>query len=246
MAKIPNIYHSALVNMGPVLCKVVSDVLTSKWKNKDGTDKFYVNLVVGGEEHSYTVENDACGEALADRKGQTLLLTFSGSRDDAEISVGAAPASAAKRPVPTGPAKPSASARRAAPAQASPPPDDSDQVPGAEVPEKPAPPPRNPAPAHVDPVSAARMFLCRRANALGLAADAALYMITEFAARHDVAVDKQVVVEAMVQELARNTVPTLYIALENSWKEQHDLAAQQPVASLNAILGKHGTAKAGE
>lgn len=234
------LYHTELRNMGPVTATITSDVLNSKFAKAGEPPKRYVVMTVGGAERNYHVENEHCAFALDRLKGRTVLIEATGMRDDARIVVDGQS-------------------------------DPNDQIPGAEVPaaapaarqSAPAarpfgsPPVRNehaPAPAastaaaqpkSADPLADARSYLNRHANALGLAVDAALYAVEQFAARHGVPVDKAAIAAQMAEEMTKTTFTTLYIALKDSWKPSGDLAGQQPVGSLNDILAKKAAAKQG-
>lgn len=80
-------YHSALVKDsrdGPVeitLC--CAEALQSKFKDQPD----YFSIKYDGEDKFYPVENDAIAETLSGYKGKTLLVTATGSRDDAEIVI---------------------------------------------------------------------------------------------------------------------------------------------------------------
>lgn len=76
------LYHSELVQLGPVEVEVKSDVLESKYGKSD-----YVVFEIDGYERQYNVENSACGNALDRLKGQVVIIEATGSRDDAEIIV---------------------------------------------------------------------------------------------------------------------------------------------------------------
>lgn len=80
-------YHSALVKDSrddPVeitLC--CAEPLRSKFKDQPD----YFSIKYDGEDRFYPVENDAIADTLSGYKGKTLLVTATGSRDDAEIVI---------------------------------------------------------------------------------------------------------------------------------------------------------------
>ena len=113
MATKKTLYHSELVKLGPVEVEITTDLIESKYKR--GT--YIVGLRIDGEERTLAVENDDCGAALDQRKGQVITIEASGSRDSAEISIleglPEAPAPKARpaaRPAPV--ARPAAAAAR--------------------------------------------------------------------------------------------------------------------------------------
>lgn len=88
-------FHSEAAQMSPLHCLVKTEPQKSKYEGKPP----YVILVMDdGAERNYTVENEACGNALRPLKGKKVMLQFTGSREDAAIAVlgaGAAPQSPA-------------------------------------------------------------------------------------------------------------------------------------------------------
>lgn len=85
MAKEPKktLYHSELVNLGPVEVDIKSDVKQSQYPNQND----YVIMVLDGYDRNYSCENDQCADALVGLQGKTVILEAIGSRDDAEIIV---------------------------------------------------------------------------------------------------------------------------------------------------------------
>lgn len=83
MATKKTLYHSELVKLGPVEVEITTDLIESRYKK--GT--YIVGLRIDGEERTLAIENDDCGAALAERKGQVLTIEASGSRESAEISI---------------------------------------------------------------------------------------------------------------------------------------------------------------
>ena len=83
MATKKTLYHSELVKLGPVEVEITTDLIESRYKK--GT--FIVGLRIDGEERTLAIENDDCGAALAERKGQVITIEASGSRESAEISI---------------------------------------------------------------------------------------------------------------------------------------------------------------
>lgn len=83
MATKKTLYHSELVKLGPVEVEITTDLIESKYKK--GT--YIVGLRIDGEERTLAIENDDCGAALDQRKGQVLTIEASGSRESAEISI---------------------------------------------------------------------------------------------------------------------------------------------------------------
>lgn len=82
------VYHSQLVAESPLVVKITSDVLKSKWKDQaTGADKFYVNFEHNSHKHSLNLENQNCEQAVAGLSGQLVTITASGSRDDAALDV---------------------------------------------------------------------------------------------------------------------------------------------------------------
>jgi hypothetical protein len=118
MATKKTLYHSELAKLGPVEVEITTDLIESRYKK--GT--FIVGLRLDGEERTLAIENDDCGAALDQRKGQVLTIEASGSRESAEISIldglpAAAPAPKARPAARTAPvARPAAAAARPAPA----------------------------------------------------------------------------------------------------------------------------------
>lgn len=236
MATNKTLYHTELRNMGPVTATVTSDVLDSKFQKKGEPPKRYVVMNVGGVERNYHVENEHCAFALDGLKGRTVLIEATGMRDDARIVVDGQNAPDDEVPGAESPAAAPA-ARQSAPATR--------QTAPAPAAHAPAPAASTAAaqPKSADPVADARRYLNQHANALGLAADAALYAVEQFATRHGVPVDKATIAAQIAEEMTRTSFTTLYIALKDSWKPSGDLASQQPVGSLNDILAKKAAAK---
>lgn len=77
------LYQSELVKLGPVTVRVESDILKSKYDGKPD----YVVLALNGTERLYNLENHSCGDAFHGRKGQTITIQATGSRDEASISI---------------------------------------------------------------------------------------------------------------------------------------------------------------
>jgi hypothetical protein len=120
MATKKTLYHSELSKLGPVTIEITSDLMESKYKK--GT--YFVGVKLDGEERTLNIENDECGAALDQRKGQVLTIEATGSRESAEITIldtppdepaAQAPARPAARPAPV--ARPAAARPAAAPAK---------------------------------------------------------------------------------------------------------------------------------
>ncbi len=82
-------YHSELVRASErngLEVTVKSDVLKSKFKD-NGKDSYYVVIEVAGSEHQLKLENQECENAMSNLKNQTVILTATGSRDEARITV---------------------------------------------------------------------------------------------------------------------------------------------------------------
>lgn len=117
MATKKTLYHSELVKLGPVEVEITTDLIESRYKK--GT--YIVGLRLDGEERTLAIENDDCGAALDQRKGQVLTIEATGSRESAEISIleglpAEAPAPKARPAARPAVARPSAAAARPAPA----------------------------------------------------------------------------------------------------------------------------------
>jgi len=103
------LYQSELVKLGPVSVRVASDILKSKFDGKPD----YVVLAMNGTERLYNLENPSCGEAFHGRKGQTITIQATGSRDEAAVSIvddgDIAPQPAPRAPQPAAPRAPAPS-----------------------------------------------------------------------------------------------------------------------------------------
>lgn len=253
------LYHSELANMGPVVATVTEGVKESSKKR----GSYYVTLLLEGRTRYYTVENEQCGQAFDGWDGQTVVISATGSRENAAIDIEAAdegaqaapvaPAAAKQpvRPVPSGPAQPGGSNRRVAPAAKAP-----VQTQAHELqPEEPTGyAPKAPPPVHAAPVTSgltdeqrvieAKKFLARNANAIGLAADESLRSVMEFCERHEVQLDKATVATAIAQNMCNTSFTTLYIALTGTWRENLDMASHMPFVSLNGLIAKIKAARA--
>jgi hypothetical protein len=115
------LYHSELVRAGQCVIDINGDVRASKFKGKNGEDKFYVSIMFGGRERDFSLENDQCATSLKDRKGQRLTVTAHESREAAYITVehadwssGAAGPTAQSAPAPAAAPAPRPSAAVAA------------------------------------------------------------------------------------------------------------------------------------
>lgn len=78
------IYHSDLVKAGDVTVTITTE---GPQKSKYNGKPDWVGFKCDGGDHSYSVENPACGEALTGLKGQTVTLRASGREADARIEV---------------------------------------------------------------------------------------------------------------------------------------------------------------
>lgn len=78
------LFHSELVKAGPVTATIRSNVTPSKFKDKPP----YVEMVIGGHARQYNVENDHCAMALDGLTNQVVILSATGTREDARIDVG--------------------------------------------------------------------------------------------------------------------------------------------------------------
>lgn len=77
------IYHSALVKAGELEITITCDgPQKSQYQGKD-----YISFKHDGHEHYYQFENEACGAALSDLKGDDVLILAKGRGDDATIEV---------------------------------------------------------------------------------------------------------------------------------------------------------------
>lgn len=88
-----SIYHSTLVKFGPAYVTIKSDVLRSK-----KGDGHYIVVEHEGEDQFLNIENDACADVLRHKKGQSLTLEATGSRDDAEIKIAGPTGSSEDKP----------------------------------------------------------------------------------------------------------------------------------------------------
>lgn len=77
------LYHSELVQLGPVEVEIKSDVMQSQYRGHND----YVIMSLDGYDRNYECENDLCVKALDRLKGQVVIIEATGSRDDAEIIV---------------------------------------------------------------------------------------------------------------------------------------------------------------
>ena len=76
------LWHSAAVELGQVEVVVKSEARKSKY----GADKpDYVELMIGGHLRHYQVENPNCGEFFRGKVGQSILVEFRDSREQASI-----------------------------------------------------------------------------------------------------------------------------------------------------------------
>lgn len=107
-----SVYHSTLVKFGPAYITLKSDVM----KSKKG-DGHYLVIEHEGDDQFLNVENDACAQVLRHRKGESLTIKATGSRDDAEIQImksDGSPEAPAQRTA-TPPARPEAKAESGQP-----------------------------------------------------------------------------------------------------------------------------------
>lgn len=74
MAKISNLYHSALAAMGPVRVTVKAEQAKSKYPNKPN----YVTLTINGVDHYYSAENPGCADFFNGTKGRTFTIVAEG------------------------------------------------------------------------------------------------------------------------------------------------------------------------
>lgn len=93
------VYHSTLVQHGPVEATVKTQVQKSKYPNNPD----YVVIIVEGKEHNLAMENDQYKAAFASMKGRNVLITATGGKGDAFVEVqvtggGSAPAQAPAQP----------------------------------------------------------------------------------------------------------------------------------------------------
>lgn len=159
------LYHSEAAALGSIQCVIKSDILHSKYEGKPD----YCILVASGVERNYSTENEACAAALRGRKGQSVTLTFLGSRDDATIQVAGGEAlSAAKAPAT---APPTAQQQQQQQSQS----------------QSQSPPPQRAAPPQAAPedgVRQAGMRIMKFANLLDKNLDAAVWLSERFAKKH--------------------------------------------------------------
>ena len=168
------LYHSEAAQLGAFHCVVKTEPLKSKY----GADKPpYVVLVTdGGAERNYNCENAACEAALRPLKGRSVMLQFTGSRDDAAIKVlgaGSAPAAA-----------PAAAQRQAPDAPEEEPPGFAEPQQArtrTDAPRAPAPTPEQQA--KQDAVKAGH-YIMQCANLLERNLDAAAWVAARFNAKH--------------------------------------------------------------
>ncbi len=238
--EIKTLYHSKLVNQGPVVAHVKQGVTEST--RKRGT--FYVILNIEGRERYYNVENQACGEAFSEYVGQTVVVTAQGAREDAEILI---------EPTNETPAQP---ARTASPApRVNPPKSVVATVKAAVTPyaelaanpigQRPDGPVQN---ADVKPpyaklsdeqkVIEAKRFLMRNCNAMGLAADAAFRCVTDFCARHGITegFGEDMIAQEIAQNMCHTIHTTLFLSLAGTWRENQDMASNMTPKDLNPII----------
>ncbi len=97
------LFQSELSKLGPVTVEVTSDILKSKF---DGKPDFVV-IKLNGVERTYNLENPSCGEVFHGRKGQTITIQATGSREAAAVELvddgDIAPAPRAAAPAPRAP-----------------------------------------------------------------------------------------------------------------------------------------------
>lgn len=77
------LYHSELVQMGPIRVKIKSDVTASKFDGKPN----YVIMEIDGQKRNYNCENPDCEDALDKMSGRTVMLEATGSREEASIKI---------------------------------------------------------------------------------------------------------------------------------------------------------------
>lgn len=82
-----SVYHSELASAGKLDVLVVEDPRKSKFKGKDGEDRFYWTFKLQGKEHDYLIENDAIHKKLFGYKGHVIEITATGSREEADIEI---------------------------------------------------------------------------------------------------------------------------------------------------------------
>lgn len=122
------LWHSEAVQLGQIEVTVKQESKKSKYEGKPD----YVDLIIGGNPRTYQVENPSCGEFFRGRTGQTILIEFRDSREQASIHLMGPP---------RGQSQPSNVAPKASPTTNQPP--ANTQQAAAPVNQ---PPPNNPAP----------------------------------------------------------------------------------------------------
>lgn len=221
------LYHSSLVKEGRVVVQITSDVIASKFAGKPP----FVGMTLAGAERNYSVENEACANALRGRKGQTVLLEATGRDTDAAINLYAAPVGASAG-TPTPQAAPPAPAPQApaplapplgaayppapqpAPAPVAPPP----QAPAAP---QPLPPQVSFPPSH-DPTQQVidlNVFMQRRANGMVLAARKTLGAIEAFSLQNGLPWDENMrknVAANIAEEMTKTMFTTLFLTADRA------------------------------
>jgi hypothetical protein len=105
MAK--NLYHSALVKLGPVEVTVKSDILHSKFPGKPD----YVVLEIDGEDFNYSFDTPECAAPFEGQKGASFTVVAEGSGKDGTATVtyvGEGGGTPQRKPAARPPARPAA------------------------------------------------------------------------------------------------------------------------------------------
>lgn len=83
MFKKKGVYHSELVQAGTIEVQITGEPQRSKYQGKPD----FIGFKYDGQEHFLTLENDTIRDKLSGLKGQTIQITATGSRDDADVDV---------------------------------------------------------------------------------------------------------------------------------------------------------------
>ena len=102
------LYHSELVKNGPTRVTVKTDLLKSKYNDKE-----YVALIIGNDERNYNPENQACAEFWRGQKGKTFTVVAEGREAEATLTY-VGESGAAKPPTAAPPAQAAATAQQPA------------------------------------------------------------------------------------------------------------------------------------
>jgi hypothetical protein len=203
-AKKKNLYHSELVQKGPVRVTVKTDVMKSKFAGKPP----YIVLAFDGEgERNYSIESDDCQTALANMKGRSIMIEATGSGRDGSAAIkvlgAGAPQGGENQPQPPGAAPEPQKQAHTAPEQP--------KAPQA------APAARTDSPA--ERVLKYKKFIARRGNALALAATESVRTVETFLKLNGLPfpdATRQAMVEDIATKLTQTSFTTLFITADRA------------------------------